>query len=48
MNSKIKVLGRETRCYCVDSKECKKTDADWFQGGMMSMMSGKMFSLMQH
>ena len=37
MRSKMKVLGRETRCYYADSKANKTIDTDWFQRGIMNV-----------
>ena len=48
MSSKIKVLGRETTCYHANSKAHKTIDSDWFQGGLMNVITGKMSSLIQH
>ena len=48
MSSKMKTLGRETRCSYADNKARKTTNSEWSQGGLMSMMTGKTSSLMQH
>ena len=48
MISKMKVLGRETRFYCADSKAHKTTDSYWVQRGLMNAITGKISRLMQH
>ena len=48
MSSKMKTLGKETRYSCADSKAHKTTNSEWLQGGLMSVMTGKMSSLIQH
>ena len=36
-----KKLGRETRCYHVDSKSYEAADSDWLQGEMMNVRQVK-------
>ena len=48
MSSKMKTLGRETRCSCADSKAHKTKNLEWLQRGLMSAITGKTSSLIQH
>ena len=48
MSSKMKELRRETRYYCADSKVHEVTNSDWLQRGMMSVITAKISSLIQH
>ena len=47
-SSKMKVLGRETRCYYSDSKAHKTRDSDWLQGRLMNVTTCKTSGLIQH
>ena len=48
MSYKMRALGRKKRCHYADSIVHKTTNTDWLQGGLMSVIIGKISGLMQH